>query len=199
MVAGRNHHEGYSGQPLDRERRGHDRQRPDHTQTCDSVKNRLVGAAQGFDEKPKRYPGKPLAKLPCRFCYSRHGKAYVDHDRQFGLQTRGDPLCTRLHEVHAGHDASGVREQYGALRSKSRLAARAIEEHDADLVFQAAYESANGRLCPPELAGGSRETAFIDGSNETAQLVQGYAVQHLGSSDLSLMPMDSTGIWGLFG
>jgi hypothetical protein len=35
-------------------------------------------------------------------------------------------------------------------------------------------------LCPPESAGSSREAALIDGSNEAAQLIQGYTVQHLG-------------------
>ncbi len=77
---------------------------------------------------------------------------------------------------------SRLRPFFGELR----ITRGAVEQFHTELRFEIGERLADHRLRAPQFAAGRGKTAFVDGSDESPELIEGYAVEH----DVSPQTMD---------
>ena len=91
---------------------------------------------------------------------------------QLRLETAGESFSARLEKFYAADRSPCLGEQLPTLAGQHRKATTAIEQADSDLTFQIRQGLAYHGLSPFQAAAGGRETAFVRGCDERAELVQ---------------------------
>jgi len=165
-----------------------------HADTAAPFEHRLDHGAR-FDVEPQQRGRKFL--LEGGHCTGENHlrKHDVHGHAQFRFKAAGQTLCPGFQQVDIARHRARIGEKRTALIRQHRKMSASIEESHAELTLEIGQGLAHHGLCATQAATGRRETAFIRGRNESAQLIQRYAVEHLSTPPITLRELHRLASW----